>query len=325
MKIIRVSALWTAGIETISNTVIFNLIKQLSNAKILFVAPKDADLLFLGPYNLESIKNRIIRRLSRDINIKKISEYFEYFQRKTVFRKYQPITIFYAHENIRHDAIKSNFSINSDLGVNSDLHLRFPVWKENINWSEFGIIREDKTDINHRYGSYYDIEDMMRPQGKNFLSKKNFCIITSHMNQPRGLIYHAFKNEFIVDGYGPFFDKKIKNHNVSNFYKKDILKNYAFNLCPHNFIYPGLYEEKVPEAFLSKCLPVTWADENISYDFNVKSFVNLNNYIKNNFKDIIYLLKQNEFLNTFVDQPLLLSKPTLHKEIAFAKKIIDSL
>jgi hypothetical protein len=72
-------------------------------------------------------------------------------------------------------------------------------------------------------------------------------------------------------------------------------------------------------------LPITWADENISYDFNIKSFVNLNNYIKNNFKDIIYLLKQNEFLNTFTDQPLLLSRPTLHNEIVFAKKIIDSL
>jgi hypothetical protein len=129
----------------------------------------------------------------------------------------------------------------------------------------------------------------------------------------------------VVDGYGPFFNKNIKNHNLSNFLKIDILKKYAFNLCPHNSIYPGYYEEKVPESFLGGCLPITWSDENIKFDFNEKSFVNLNNYIAGGFKNIIEMLKDGNYLKKFTDQPLLLKEPNLETEKLFLDKIIKNI
>ena len=116
----------------------------------------------------------------------------------------------------------------------------------------------------------------MRPQGNTFLNKdRKMCLITSHLNEPRKSMYEIFSKKFTVDGYGPYFDGQISNHNLSNFTKKNILEKYAFNLCPENNLYPGYYSEKIPDAFMAKCLPISWADSNINYDFNENSFINL--------------------------------------------------
>ena len=112
---------------------------------------------------------------------------------------------------------------------------------------------------------------------------------------------------------------------MSLFNKKNILKNYAFNLCPENSLYPGYYTEKVPEAFLSKSLPITWADSNIKLDFNNKSLINLLDYSKNNFSEIIELLNDDIFLQRFTKEPLLLTEPNLVDEYKFVKKLLDSL
>lgn len=326
MKIIKISHIWTPGIGTIKSSLIFNLIKNLSNKKIIFVSPKDADILIIGPYNIETLSNRIFKNFSRRIHSRIIKNFIENFQQSLLLRRSQPLKIFLCHENFRYNAVEADFSISFDLGVNNENHLRIPVWKENIDWSKFGIVRNhlDYANIS-RFGSYYNLADLIQPQGDNFLNKKDICIFTSHMNEPRKTIYEEFSKNFVIGGFGPYFDKKIKNHNSSHFTKKEIMKDYAFNLCPHNCIYPGIYEEKVPEAFLSKCLPITWADQNIKHDFNPDSFINLNDHITDNFKEIIYLLKQREFLKKFTNKPLLLSAPNLDKEIKFTKKIIDCL
>jgi hypothetical protein len=334
MKIIKISHIWTSGIGHVISSLIFNLIKNLSNKEIIFVKPSEADLLIIGCYNLDKISNRVCKGLSRRFKAPKIHDFIESYQQSILFRKTQPLKIFYSTENFRHDAIKADFSITFDLGVNNENHLRIPMWKENIDWSKYGVTREPSFFFKNkkynfenvlRFGSFYNLTELTQPQESLFLDKKNVCIFTTLLNEPRKTMYNEFSKNFIVHGYGKYFNSSIENHNKSNFTKKEIMQNYAFNLCPHNAIYPGLYEEKVPEAFLGKCLPITWADQNIDKDFNSKAFVNLNDHIKDNYKEIIYLLKQREYLQKFVDQPLLLSEPNLEKEIKFAKKIIDCL
>lgn len=325
MKKIKISHLWTAGHETIINSVFFNLIKIISKNNIVFTTPSKCDLLILGPYNLETLSNRYKQILQRSLRFSKIKEYLDDIQKGLLFRKQKPITIFYAHENVRSNLIKSDFSITSDFENNNIRHLRFPVWKENIDWSHEGIKRSNDTFMIKRFGEFYDLKKLLNPLGGSFLSRKNICIFTSHMNEPRGEIFRQFSKHFVVDGYGPFFNKKIKNHNLSSFLKIDILRKYAFNLCPHNSIYPGYYEEKVPESFLGGCLPITWSDENIRFDFNEKSFVNLNNYIAGGFKNIIEMLKDSNYLKKFTDQPLLLKEPNLETEKSFLDKIIKNI
>jgi len=318
---IRISEIWTAGKQTIKDTVIFRLIEKLSGDNVEFTKPKNADILFCGPYNQEKISRRIYQKFLKIFNIDNPSKKILEISSGIFFKKKKPILIYYGHENFRYDNFPCDFYIGTDFEI-SENYLRFPVWKENINWKDFGIHRS-RGPLIQRYGEYYDVKKLLAPLGSQFLKRKNFCIITSHLKEPRRTIYQTFSNHFKVDGYGSFFNKKIKNHNASKFFKKDILKNYAFNLCPHNSIYPGLIEEKVAESFLSGCLPITWADSSIDHDFNPKAFVNLNDYFKDNFKEIINLLKQKEFVEKFSYQPLLLSEPNLEKEIKFVKRIID--
>jgi hypothetical protein len=144
------------------------------------------------------------------------------------------------------------------------------------------------------------------------------------MKEPRKSIYLKFLKHFQIDGYGPYFDRSIKNHNLSSFKKREILEKYSFNLCPQNSLYPGYYGENVPDAFLAKTLPVTWCDNNIYRDFNEKSFINLLNYA-DNYQTIIDLIQDREFLKKFSQEPLIKNKINLDFEKNFILKIIENL
>ena len=321
MNSIKISELWTAGIETIQNSIFFLLLQQISNKPISFTKPSKADILIIGPYNLNRIPQRINKFILRKLNNSKINETYELYYRKLLFSKNRPLTLFYCHENIRYDRVQTDFSISYDYSPNNKNHLRFPIWKENINWLSENIIRE-KSFIINRYGEFYDINKLRSPLNKFNNKKKNMCIFSSHMDEPRYSFFSLLKNHFQIDGYGPYFNKNIKNHNISGFYKKDILKNYFYNLCPHNDIYPGYYEEKVPESFLSGCLPITWADSNICKDFNPKAFINLNDGFFNDYKNFVSKIKDDNYLENFLKEPLINYKLDLSKEREFASRIL---
>jgi HSP20 family molecular chaperone IbpA len=179
-------------------------------------------------------------------------------------------------------------------------HLRFPHWKEHLDWSHEGIKRDANSGNARRFGSFHKIEDLMIPQGEEFLKKKNICFFTTHLNEPRKSFYLNFSKNFRVDGYGKYFDKSIKDHNSSHYKKKDIMKNYAFNLCPENSMNPGNYTEKILDSFIGKCLPISWADNNINYEFNQKAFINLNDYLSFDLQELFQSLRDESFLKKYL-------------------------
>jgi hypothetical protein len=320
MNKIKISSLWCGDI---SQSVIINLIKKFSKKKIEFVHPKDCDILFFGPYDLASTKRRVFNKFKKKIG--KLANYFPNIDFYSLNRKIKPLRIFYSQENVNINDIYYDYSITSRFNIYDQTHLRFPLWKELIDWSHLDI----KRDLNPfilRFDNFFSIKELISPQGDTFLKKeKKICIFSSHINEPRKSIINFFSKNFKVDGYGQYFDKNIKHHNLGSYSKKDILKNYAFNLCPENSLYPGYYTEKVPEAFLSKTLPITWADPNIKYDFNEKSIINLLDYSKDNYQEIIHLLEDDKFLQKFSHEPLLLQEPNLDNEIKFVEKILNNL
>jgi hypothetical protein len=319
MQKIKVSILWSE----IQQSVIFNLIKNLSLKEIEIVPVENCDLLIFGPYDVYSLKRRLC-----NFFFKKIPQIETVFPNIDIYflnRKIKPIRIFNSFENYPFPSVKYDFAITTHLGINDPNHLRFPLWKEVIDWSHLGIFRNLSADAK-RFGSYHNIKELTNLDGNKFINKdKKICFFSGHLNEPRKSLHSKLSENFIVDGYGPYFNKKIKNHNSSNFNKKDIMRNYAFNLCPENSLYPGFYTEKIPEAFLGNCLPLAWADKNIQYDFNKNCFVNLLDYAHDNYNEICYLLKQQDFLKKFNNQPLLIKEPNLDKEIYFIKKILEML
>jgi len=305
------------------NSVILHLIKILSQRQIEIVPAEKCDILFLGPYKPNSLKGKIYSSIKK--KFPRLEDTFNRFNMKILNRKFQPIKIFHSHENYPFPDFEYDFSITNHLGMNSEKNLRFPLWKDLIDWKHLGIIRNTNKFIK-RFDNFYNIRSLMLPQGENFLKKeRKICLLSSHLNEPRKSMYFNLSKYFTVDGYGSFFNKDVKHHNLSPNSKKEILSKYAFNLCPENSLYPGYYTEKVPEAFLGKSLPLAWADNNINIDFNEKSFVNLLNYSKDNYFEISNLLKDENFLKQFTTEPLLLKEPNLNEEINFIKKIISSI
>ena len=322
MTTIKISSLF--NFADWNSSVIFKLFNLLSKKKIEYVDPDQADILIIGPYDINSVKKRSTNFLLKKL---KLQEKFPNSDIYSFKRNYKPLRIFFSFENFRYDSIKADYYITSDLGVSSENHLRFPSWKDYIDWSVSEDIYRDKNTLNsYRFGSYWNLDDLIKPLGEDFLRrKKEFCIFTSHLVEPRKSIYLKFSKNFNVDGYGPYFNKSIKNHNSSEFKTQNILKDYAFNLCPQNSLYPGYYTEGLVNAFVSKTLPVTWADKNINLDFNEKSFINLLDYTSSNYDEICQLMKDQYFLKKFVTEPLLLQKPDLKNEKLFVQKILSKL
>jgi len=325
MSVLKVAFFAVHDINDLQNSVFFNLLKNLCHKKIQVVTKDRADILIVGPYDAISYKRIIFKKLG---DIKSIKNFLNKFPNLDIYsfkRKYKPLRIFLSNENIHQNLPQYNYSFNHDLGIVNDNHFRFPIWKDHIDWSHEGIKREC-TLTSKRFGYLWKLDDLLKPQGKDFLNKeRKMCFITSHMTEPKMSIYLKFKQHFQVDGYGGYFNKEIKHHNNSKFFIKDILKNYTFNLCPENSLFPGYYNERVPNAFLSKTLPITWADQNIDVDFNVKAFINLIDHAKNNYDEISNLLKDDSYLLNYTKEPLLLERPNLNKERIFIQKILSSL
>ena len=236
--------------------------------KVNWVEPAQADLLILGPFINKAGKQfrwcpkalrPLMTSIDQSIGVSKNT------------RSHQPIKIFHTQENERHDFVDADYSISFDLGVQSNKHFRFPYWMEMIDWSHEGV----RGNSNPRYGELLKLSTLMSPLGEGYLKRGGTCaLLSSHLREPRGSLYEALGKIIPTQGYGAFFNKQIKNHHSSGFLKKDTLKNFSFNLCPENGLYPGYYTEKIPEAFNSGCLPITWTDENISVDFNPNAFIN---------------------------------------------------
>jgi hypothetical protein len=334
MKTIKISSLF--NVDEWKHLLILKLFHIISNRPIEYVHPNRADILLIGPYDILTFKRKLFNIFLRKIRFNNLENatinQYELFKKifpsldiYSLKRNYRPLRVFISYENVRYDDLNCDYYITSEIDKNSTNHLRIPFWKELIDWSHLGVVRES-TEFIKRFDNYFKIEHLTSPQGQDFLKKdRKICLFSSHLMEPRKSMYYNFSKHFVVDGNGPFFNKKIKNHKSSSFSKKEILKNYAFNLCPENTLYPGYYTEKVPEAFLSHCLPLAWADPNIELDFNKKSFVNLLNYSGDSYLEISNLLKDDHFLKKFTYEPLLLSVPDLNKEINFVKKIINCL
>jgi len=231
-----------------------------------------------------------------------------------------PLTLFHTAENIRHDAVAADYSISFDLSVQSSRHFRFPYWMEMVDWSHEGLLGN----LNPRFGQLLSITRMMQPLGNEFLKRAHrVAIFSSHLREPRATLVRVVERIIPLEGFGPYFDNRILYHQQSGINKIDVLKNFAFNLCPENGLYPGYYTEKIPEAFVAGCLPITWADSNVCADFNPSALINLEPMSWQDFELLSDLVNSRVHLESFADQPLLKQAPSIEPMKAFLREIVQ--
>jgi len=288
------------------------LIARDMGYSIAWTKPATADLLIYGAFFKPQTKP--YRWLPRPLRSSALS-----IEKQLRNRKEQPLTLFHTCESLRHDTFKNDFSISFDLGVQNPKHLRLPYWMELVDWSHEGIVGNTNT----RYGELLSLKRMGQALGDDFLKRpKVASLITSHLLEPRRALAMATQNAIPIEGYGPYFDASIKNHHQSHFFKKEVIKKFAFNLCPENSLYPGYYTEKIPESFQSGALPLGWTDSNVCADFNPKAFINLEPMAYLDYTPLTELLNSESYLRQFCDQPLLLKMPTLDPAKQFITEVL---
>lgn len=294
------------------------LIMRSLGYKISWVGPIWADIVIYGSFhNPNAPRLRFLPRAWR----KDVGAIVDKYQERLAARSSPPITLFHTSENLRHNYIEADFSISHDINVQSSSHFRLPYWMEMIEWSHEGIVGN----INSRFGQLLKIERLQSPLGDEFLKRtQRAVLITSHLREPRASCYKTLQNIVPVDGMGPYFDKAIKNHHASNFFKRDILRKYAFNLCPENSIYPGYVTEKIPEAFSAGCLPITFVDESFAMDFNPRAILNMAPITKLNVEELRSALCMSS-LRSYAHEPILLKKPSLQALVGFIKDIVSRI
>lgn len=316
MKNIRIATLGTP--HDYRSSLLPIVIEHLGR-KIEWVTPDKSDLLILGPFQGAPRKPygwcpKPLRPLASTIG--------QSLQELSKVRKYEPLKLFHTQENVRFDQVAADYSISFDLGVQSDKHFRFPYWMEMLDWSHENIYGN----TNPRYGQLLKISTLMSPLGNQFLTRGGSCaMLSSHLREPRGSLFNAIAKAIPIQGFGAHFNQSIKDHHSSGFLKKDVLEKFSFNLCPENGLYPGYYTEKIPEAFNSGCLPITWADENIGVDFNRKAFINLLPLAENNYEAIQNMLSDRKFLDCFEGESLLVNKPSTEPLKNYLRLLIQSL
>jgi Glycosyltransferase family 10 (fucosyltransferase) C-term/Alpha-(1,3)-fucosyltransferase FucT N-terminal domain len=310
-KIIRIA---TCGVAQDYRQSLVPLIVEHLGYKIEWGGTQTADLIIFGPFfDIFAKKYRWLPKPLR-------ARFDRLLNRQN--SGHRALTLFQTGENLRHNHIACDYALSFDLAVDSPNHLRFPYWMEMMDWHHEGVTGNS----NPRFGRLLSIDKLMQPLGSDFLTRpQHAAIFASHLREPRETLYKALSKVMPVHGYGPYFDANTAHHSTSNITKLEVLQNYAFNLCPENSLYPGYYTEKIPEAFMAGCLPVTWADSNVGIDFNAAAILNLAPLMIKNFEDILNLLTSKVLINSCTNQPLFNYKPTLLKHVKYIKNIIENL
>ena len=309
MKVIK---LFLDGVPSDYASGLVPLVIQQLGYKIQWCPYAVADLTIVGPFHHQSKPMRFIPKPLRP---------FASMVRDVmpIKRKNSPLTLFHTQENVRHNAIEADFSISFDLGVSNNNHLRLPYWMEMINWSHEGLTEN----TNPRYGRLLSLERLMQPLGRDFQYRpQKMAMITSHLNEPRKMLYEHLSSFLPIDGFGPYFDKNIRSHHQSNFTKYDLLQQYAFNLCPENSIYPGYITEKIPEAFGAGCVPITWVDSNVACDFNPQAMMNVMPMVHEGFSSFEEFLNSTDQLQQISQESLIIDRPTLDPLKNFIQEIL---
>lgn len=313
MTVIRVSAI---GVPSDYKTSLVPAICKSLGYQIEWVAPKKCDLMIIGSFhNLDKKKLAWCPKPLRPI-INGINNEIQSVISRT--HKAPPI-LFQTGENLRHDFVKNDYALTFDLGISSAHHFRMPYWMEVSDWSAEGVTGN----TNPRFGRLINIDRLLQPLGADFLNRpQKAAIFASHLREPRGTLLNAVKKQIEVVEFGKTFNPLIKNHLESGLIKFDELQAFAFNLCPENGMHPGYYTEKIPEAFMAGCLPITWTDENVKIDFNPLAFINLAPMSSNSFAELSEILHSKVILARYAEQALLLQRPSIEPLKKFIQEII---
>ncbi len=146
-------------------------------------------------------------------------------------------------------------------------------------------------------------QDKLTKRRKPIHNKDKFaCLIANNPESMRMQFLELLREVGEVDCYGSAFNNPIPD-------KQRVLKDYRFNLCFENDLYPNWVNgDKIFDAYQAECIPIWWGIDREEF-INENAIVNVE---KLGFGPAIYLIKklelEQEAQNHIRSQPLLKNK-----------------
>ncbi|REF89078.1 glycosyl transferase family 10 (putative fucosyltransferase) [Methylovirgula ligni] len=228
-------------------------------------------------------------------------------------------TIAIIWENIRPNYEFYRFSISSDFDAYQGRNCRVPNWYEELVWNE--SFRGPKAAFagamhGHGHEERVEIERLLAPgEAEPVVRSKFCCLVTSYREPYRALAVEALSQIGPVDIFGNVAGAPLLQS------KYEALRDYRFNLCFENSIFPGYYTEKALQAWAAGCIPLYFSDPYFSADFNPKAIIN-----RIDFRELAEFVEAVRRVNDSPDlmaqfhrEPLLTSRPNLDSVTAFLR------
>lgn len=318
---------WTPGPGWEEDHLVLAVLARVTGRPIVRSSLPRADLVLVGPF-LEKVAGTIPRPLPLAMAAEGfyllspvIRRMLHALQSRPAGRR--PVVLAVTGENTRWDAEPFDFSISMDLGVMDPRHHRLPYWMQVLDWSHEGVRQANRW---QRFGAPIPVARLREPLGDAFRQRPQAAAIFSrHQREPRRTLIEAVRAVMPVTGFGRGFGPSRYHRNPRAGAKSDVLRDFAFNLCPENSLYPGYYTEKVPEAFAAGSVPLAWADPHVTVDFNPDAFINLHAHAAVGYAaGLRATLEDGEAMERLADAPLLRDAPSLEPLAAFLREVAAS-
>jgi len=207
--------------------------------------------------------------------------------------------IWYTPENIR-PLLDSPFDayLSYDLDTFMGLNHYLPLWLCRLGPTT-KIANENQVALT---------QEREIPVGRS----KDFAVVASNPEQVRGHFIRNLQKVENVEIFGKL------GRQISN--KDEILKQFNFNICFENDIYPGYVTEKAIEAYLSGCIPV-WRGNDSGQFFNKDAVIDVTNLsVIDAVREVQRISKDPELMTRMRTAPLLRKTIDLEKIIADLRK-----
>jgi alpha(1,3/1,4) fucosyltransferase len=173
------------------------------------------------------------------------------------------VKVFIGCENVRPIMSECDFA----FGVLHEDYMRHPRYMRFARWGDDSqLIRKDK-----------DWDAVLR-------SKTRFCAFLYAQHYPyREAFFRALSRYKPIDAPGRSMNNMPGIDSVPGQIdwkaKVAFLRDYKFVIAFENAAAPGYNTEKLSHAIEADCLPIYWGDPEIGRSFNVKRFVNGNDFV----------------------------------------------
>lgn len=181
--------------------------------------------------------------------------------------------LFFTGENIRPKMNECDFAISFDF-LEDPRHYRFPLYTFERWW----LAREGK---GQQLLEDITFDSIFTPKNWSidelYQKKPNFCaFLQSNPNcHIRNEFFHKLSARKRVDSGGVIFNNMDRVYPTTN-EKVNLLRSYRFCISFENAKYNGYITEKIIDPMLVQTVPIYWGSDSCEFEFNEKSFINVN-------------------------------------------------